>query len=242
MKWKYLKETKRLSVYGIDADKDIAEVKKLIADKKIPDQLDTIVYQKAKNSVIGSIIRGRFLENLLRPEAEIEITPLQRKSGFKTILKQINEANERQSSYAGLLVFATGTKRFLFFTPRNRGQLVQLLGDNPQASETPPETVCRVAKEDGDFEIAPEWLVPLISLEIDGTIFHNYLCLTEREFKPSLSSRVINSSWRTYEGMEELKLHQNVSALFAKDKKLMRLVNPIEIDFNKLIDEILHST
>ncbi len=241
MKFKYLKENKRLNLYGTDADKDIAEVKKMIADKKIPDQLDTIVYQKAKNSVIASIIRGRFLENLLRPETEVEIASLQWKSGFKTILKQINDANERQASYAGLLVFATSTKRFLFFTPRNHGHLVQLLGDNPHPSETPPQTVCRVAKEDGDFEIIPEWLVPLISLEFDGTVFYNYLCLTEYEFKPALSSRVINSSWRTYEGMEELKLHQSVAALFEKDKKLIRLINPIQIDFDKLIDEILHS-
>ncbi len=242
MKWKYIKDNKRLNVYGIDADKDIAEVKKLINDKKIPSEIDAIVYQKAKNSVIGSIIRGRYLENLLRPDTEAKIEPLQKKLGLKAILKQINDANARQASYAGLLVYATTTKRFLFFTPRNRGYLVQLLGDNPQPSETPPETVCRVALEDGGFEISPEWLVSLIPLEFDGTAYHNYLCLTEREFKPTLSARIINSSWRTFEGMEELNLHQSVSALFEKDKKLIMLTSPIEVDFDKLIDEILHST
>jgi hypothetical protein len=238
MKFKYIKEYKRLSVYGVDADKDISEVKKLIAANKIPGDLSAIVYQKAKNSVVGSIIRGRYLENLLRPE-DVPAQPV--RPSLKGILQQINEANARQASHAGLLLYATNAKRFLLFTPRSRQEQVQLLGDNPRDGETPIETVCRVAREDGDFEITPNVLVSLIPLEINETTYWSFLCLVEREFKPMYSARIIKAEWKSYEAMEELNLHPSVKTLFDKDKKLLKLIKPIEVDFNQLIDEILHS-
>ena len=239
MKWKYLKDSKRLNIFGTDSIKDMEAVKKLITEKKIPADLNTIVYQKSNNSTIGMVIRGLYLENFLKVNNE-PVVQLPRR-GIKDILKQINDLNTRQASYAGLLLYAKSTKRFLFFTPRNRGNLIQLLGDNPQIEETPPETVCRVAKEDGNFEIEPRVLVALTPLEIDGTTYYSYFCLCEREFKPNLSSRILNSCWKSCEQIEELALHPSVAALFEKDKKLQRLIKPIEMDFDKLIDEILHS-
>lgn len=244
MKWQYITDTKRLNVFGTDSDKDIRAIKKLIAEKKIPADLNAIVYQKARNSTVGMIIRGRYLENLLRVETE-QIVPLPVRPGIKAILKQINEANTRQASYAGLLLYSTSTKKFLLFTPRNRGQLVQLLGDNPMEGESPPETVCRVAKDDGDFEITPNCLIALAPLEIDGTTYYSYLCLTQHEFKPTVSGRIVNSTWKEYSEMGELALHPSVAALFEKDKKLQKLTMTADIlgqlDFDKLIDEILHS-
>lgn len=241
MKWKYLKDTKRLNVFGTDSDQDMNAVKKLIADKKIPADLNAIVYQKAKNSAVVMFIRGRYLENLLKVNDDDRVIAFAPRRGIKDILKQINDSNSRQATYSGLLLYAKSTKKFLFFTPRNRGNVVQLLGDHPNKNETPAETVCRVAKEDGDFEITPEVIVALMTLEIDGTTYHSYICLCEREFKPNLSSRVLSAVWKTYDEIKELELHPSVSALFDKDKKLQRLIKPLEVDFDKLIDEILHS-
>lgn len=241
MKWKYITDSKRLNVFGSNSDKDIIAIKKLIADKKIPTDLKSIVYQKARNSTVVMIIRGRFLENLLRIESEV-VVPLPVRPGIKAILKQINEANTRQDRYAGLLLYSTSTKKFLFCKTRTRENQIKLLGDHPLEGESPPETVCRIAHDDGDFEIMPNWLIALTPLEINGTTYYSYLCLTRHEFKLTNSERILSSEWRSYEDVGELNLHPSLFALFEKDKKLLRLTKTADMDYDKLIDEILHSS
>lgn len=245
MKWTLTKEKNRLNVFGTDCDKDIRAVKKLITEKKVPSDLNAIVYQKERSSTVAMIIRGRYLENLLRVE-EGPVVPLPPRPGIKAILKQINEANTRQTAYAGLLLYCTDTRRFLFFTDRNRGKMIQLLGDNPLDGEAPPETVCRVVKEDCDFEITPKCLVPLSPLEISGTTYYSYLCLTKNEFSPKVSESIVNCIWKEPDKIGELTLHPSVSGLFEKDKKLRKLMKPAdalnELNFDKMIDDILHSS
>lgn len=240
MTWKYIRDSKRLNIYGADGVKDIQEIKKLIEEGKIPSDLGTLFYQRDRHSSVGMLFRGRYLENLLKPETE-EAEGTRTKPSFRSILRQINESNTRQTIYSGLLIYATNAKRFMFVIPKKRNNVYGLLGDNPRDGETPPETVCRVAKEDCDFELTPNCLVALTPVEIDGTTYFGYLVLSNHEFKPSLSARFAASTWRSYEAMEELTLHQSVTELFEKDTKLQRLIKPIEVDFEKLIDEILHA-
>jgi hypothetical protein len=241
MKSTYVADTKRLNVFGSNSEKDILAIKKLIADKKVPADLKSIVYQKAKDSKVVMIIRGRYLENLLRVETDV-VVPLPVRPGIKAILKQINEANTRQATYAGLLLYSTSTKRFLFTTTRNRENTIMLFGDHPLEGESPPETVCRVAQEDGNFEIQPDWLIALAPLEINGTTYYSYLCMTRHEFKLTHSERILSSIWKPADAIGELKLDISVSALFDKDKKLMRLIQTTDVDYEKIIDEILHSS
>jgi hypothetical protein len=251
MKCKYTQYCKRLDVFGTDSQKDMRAVKKLIADKKIPSEINAIVYRKAKNSTVAMILRGPYLTNFLKSEnspVKAPIPPLPQRASLKDIfdqIKQINDVNTRQATYSGILLYCTSTKRFLFFTPRSRGRLVSLLGDNPIDNETPPETIHRVTKEDGGFEVPPTSLIPLIPLEIDGTTYYTYLCFINHEFKPNLSDRLISSTWEDYTKLDDLQLHQSVSHLFSRDKKLKKLTKPSDIlddlDFDKLINDILHS-
>jgi hypothetical protein len=250
MEFKYTKEHKILNIYGTNCELDIQTVKKLIEEEKIPKDIETIVYQKNRTSMVVMMIRGVFLENLLKPAAPETNIPSVIRPGIKTILQQINESNTRQSTYAGLLIYSLATRRFLLFIPRNHKDQVYLLGDNPTSdSETPPEIVCRVAREDISFEdadrleIQPNWLVGLKPLEIAGTTYHAFLLMVEREFKPKLSAKLTNSIWAQAEAFTELKLHPSVTAVFEKDHNLQRLVNPEDnIDYDKLIEQILHSS
>lgn len=255
MKWKYTKYSKRLDVFGTDSEKDMQLVQKLIADKKLPEEIDSIVYRKARNSAVSMIIRGLYLENLLKenPKERWKVgddtpapPPQPRLKDILEKIQQVNEANTRQAAYSGILLYCTESKKFLFVTPRNRGQLIQLLGDNPIGNESPIDTVLRVTKEDGDFEVPPTGLVALTPLEIDGTTYHNYLCFSNCEFKPHLSERLISFCWENYTKLDELKLHPSVATLFEKDKTLQKLTQPTDIldglDFNKLITEILRGT
>ncbi len=204
---------------------------------KIPVELSTIFYQKNHQSTVGIMFRGRYLENLLK----IDDTPAGNKPSLRSILKQINETNTRQTVYAGVLIFATNTKRFLFLMPKHRKGW-GLLGDNLQEPETPPETVVRVAKDDCNFEVTANCLVALKSVEHEGTTYYNYLILSNHEFKPALSNQFIAFAWRSYEATEELPLHRSVELLFEQDAKLFKLITPIQVDFENLIDEILHSS
>jgi hypothetical protein len=249
MEFRYTKESKRLNIYGTDCEHDIQTVKKLIEEEKIPKDIETIVYQKNRTSVVAMMIRGVFLQNLLKPNSPESNTPSVIRPGIKSILKAINETNARQSTYAGLLVYSMETRRFLLFTPRNRNNHVFMLGDNPMTeAETPVEIVCRVAREDISFEdsdpleIDPSWLVELKSLEIDGTMYHGFLLVVEREFKPKLSEKLLNVIWAQPEAFKELKLHPSVVEVFDKDHKLQKLTKPEnDLDYDKLIEHILHA-
>lgn len=240
MEWKYNKETNRITIYGHNSLQDMRQVKKLMAEGKIPANLDAIIYQKSESSAVVMFIRGVHLAQLLRPDSEESVINPNRPN-LKQILNQINEANTRQSTYAGMLLFATNSKRFLLFTPKGRNNNVYLLGDNPKTGETPPETVCRVSLADADVEIAENCLTPLIPIEHEGTTYFSYLVLSKCEFKPAMSDRLIGFHWRSFEALEELPLHPSVVALFERDPKLQRLTKPFEVDFDDLIDQILHS-
>lgn len=251
MEHKYTKENKRLTIYGSDSERDMQTVKKLIEEDKIPKDIETVVYQRNRTSVVVMMIRGIYLENLLKPAAIIEPnTPTVVRPGIKTILKQINDTNARQSIYAGLLIYSMPTRRFLLFTPRNRNNRVFSLGDNPsRLDETPIEIVCRCAHDDMEFEngdrldIDPSWPVELKTLEIGGTTYHTYLLVVRNEFKPTLSEKFVNSIWAHPEAFTELRLHQSVIEVFTNDHKLQHLINPQEdnFDYAKLIDRILHT-
>lgn len=251
MKWKFTKFSKRLDVFGTDSEKDMRAIKRLIATKKIPAEFNSLVYRKARNSKIALMLRGPYLQNLLKSEniPTAPTPPVPRRANLKDIfdqIRQINEENARQAFYSGVLFYCTQTKRFLFFTPRDQKQLVQLLGDNPIGQETPTETICRVTKEDGDFEVPPTSLIPLAQLEIDGTTYNSFLCFTNHEFKPNLSDRVVNCEWHDYTKLSELTLHPCMAVLFEKDKNLQKLTQPANVldglDFEKLITDILHSS
>lgn len=248
MEFKYIKETKRLNIYGTDSESDIQTVKKLIEEEKIPKDIETIVYQKSRSSVVAMMMRGTYLVNLLKPTPETN-SPSVVKPGIKSILKQINDTNQRQSIYSGVLVYSMATRRFLLFTPRGRKNFVFPLGDNPSGlKETPIEIACRVTREDISFDnddvldIDPAWLVPLKVLEIGGTTYHTHLLVVEREFKPKLSEKLINSIWAQPEAFNELRLHQSVTEVFDKDPNLKKLTMPTteDVDYDRLIDKILH--
>jgi hypothetical protein len=240
MDWKFNKETNRLTIYGENSLQDIRKAKKLMAEGKIPANLDAIIYQKNESSSVVMFIRGEHLSQLLKPETEDSVINPNRPN-LKQILNEINEANTRQSTYAGMLLFATNSKRFLLFTPRARNNKVFLLGDHPKKGETPAQTVCRVALADADVEIAENCLTPLVPIEHEGTTYYSYLVLSKCEFKPALSDRLIAAHWKSFEALEELALHPSVAALFERDPKLQRLTQPIEVNFDDLIDQILHS-
>jgi len=237
MTWNYIQHTGRLNIYGSDAVRDIQTVKKLMREGKIPVELNTIFYQKSHQSTVGIMFRGRYLDNLLK----VDETAPSGKPSFRSILKQINETNTRQTAYSGVLIFATNTKRFLLLMPNHR-KVWGLLGDNLQESETPPETVVRVAKDDCNFEVTANCLITLKPVDLEGTTYYNYLILSNHEFKPALSNQFLASTWRSYEAMDELPLHPSVELLFDHDPKLFKLITPIEVDFEKLIAEILHSS
>ena len=234
--WKYVRDGKRLNIYGSDGVRDIQTIKKFIQEGKITDEINVIFYQKNHDSAVGMLFRGRYLENLLKADE-----PQPGRPSFRSILKQINDTNTRQTAYSGVLIYATNTKRFLFLMPKHRKGLWGLLGDNPKDGEPPPDTVVRVAKDDCHFEVTANCLVPLIPIEIDGTTYYNYLILSNHEFKPNLSNQFIGSTWRSYEAMEELALYPSVLLLFEKDTKLHKLITPITEDFENLIEDILHS-
>lgn len=251
MEHKYTKDNKRLTIYGSDSERDIQTVRKLIDEDQIPKDIETIVYQRNRTSVVVMMIRGIYLENVLnKPVAQENATPAVVRPGIKTILKQINETNARQSVFAGLVIYSMPTRRFLLLTPRNRNNHVFLLGDNPiRPDETPIEIVCRCAHDDMEFEngerldIDPSWPVELKTLEIGGTAYHTYLLVVRNEFKPTLSDKFVNSIWAHPEAFPELRLHQSVTEVFTKDHKLLHLINPVEenFDYSKLIDRILHT-
>src|ERR1051326_7615990 len=104
MDFKYSKENKKLSVFGTDCERDMQTVKKLIEEDKIPKDIGTIVYQRNRNSVVAMMIRGVFLENLLKPSPEPN-APAVIRPGIKSILQQINDTNARQSMFSGLLMY-----------------------------------------------------------------------------------------------------------------------------------------
>src|SRR5258708_27211161 len=119
MKWKYTKYSKRLDVFGTDSEKDMRGIKRLIATKKIPADFSSLVYRKAKNSKVSLILRGPYLQNLLKSEnvPTVPTPPLPRRAGLKDIfdrIKQVNEYNARQSVYSGVLFYCTASKKFLF--------------------------------------------------------------------------------------------------------------------------------
>jgi hypothetical protein len=134
------------------------------------------------------------------------------------------------------------TKKFLFVKALNKDGKFRLFGDYPFKDENPPDTVCRVAKEDICIEIKPEWLVNLMTLEINGTTYYNYLCFTREEFKPKNKYQCEWIDWKNY---NKYNLYQYTISLFERDIKIQKLINfstETDIDFEKLIDEILHSS
>lgn len=241
MKWQYIKAHRRLNVYGTDSERDVLQVKKLIEEKKIPNDLDAIVYRKSPTSQTSMIIRGVYLANLLTPE-QAEPAPRVIRPGIKTILRSINQDNVRQGMYAGVVFYSISTKRFMLFAARGRNQPCMFLGDYQAIeNETPIQIVCRVAVEDTQFEIDPKWLIPLQTVEENETTFHSFMVLVEKEFKPELSGRYANSMWEAAEALTGLHRHAGVKAVFEQDPYLKRLTQPEEVDFDAIIEEILQT-
>lgn len=239
MKWTYIKDKRRLNVFGTDSERDAIIVKKLIEEGKIPNDLDAIVYRKSSTSQTAMIIRGVYLYNLLTPEPN-EAQPRVVRPGIKTILRVINDNNERQGHYAGVIFYSLTSRRMMFVTPRGRNQPAVMLGDFPAIEdETPTDIVCRVAIDDTQIEIDPKWLIPLTSVEVDETTYHGFMVLVEKEFKPALSARLVNSFWCDGDNLPELRLHKSIREMIEKDPHLQKLSAPDPVDFDAIIEAIL---
>jgi hypothetical protein len=240
MKWNYVKDQRRLNVFGTDCDRDILTIKKLVEEAKIPKDLECIVYRENTESKFAAFFRGQELAVLLLPDP-IEVAPNMVRPKIRTILKKINENNSLQSDFSGVTFYSTSTKRFMLATPRGRHHSTMLLGDHPISdAETPVEVVSRVTNEDTAFEIQHKWLVPLTEIEVENTKYHSFMILVEREFKPQLSPRLLNTVWATRDGLEGIHVHPSVKMLFETDPIIQKLTSEEpDIDFDALIEEIL---
>lgn len=225
VEYKYIQSSQRLNVFGSNGVDDIKEIKALIKEGKIPTVIQALFYQRGRHSSVGMLFRGKHLHNLLN--ADIDERP-----NFRTILKKINERNSQQAHYAGLLVFAAQTKRFLFVLDACQ---YGLLGDYVGADELPSSTVVRAARE-VSIEVTEKCLINLTPIEHDGTTYHSYLVISNHEFKAPRQK----GEWHSYRS-DKFALHPSVVSLFDQDPKLHQLLSPDVTDFEKLIDTILYS-
>ena len=128
---------------------------------------------------------------------------------------------------AGILIFATSTKRFLIglrsFETKEGGTFGTFGGKFDYTDKTAEDVAIREFQEETNYYDDVE-LIPLFIFQDVDFEYHNFLGLMENEFKPDLNWEMIMAKWVTLD--ELLKIPNKHFGLFAllKDPKSFQII------------------
>jgi hypothetical protein len=235
---RYDRKSRRLYVYGENAEEDFAIVKGLIKSGQVKPDLDAIIYQGAHNSALSFIMRGKYLENFLSAEDPIDNNVGKNPTGFKEVLRQVNESSVLEAAYIGVIVYCISTKKFLLALPQNMEKLISI-GDHPKTpTETHSEILCRLGREYG-LSITPETINNILKLrviDLSPTTYYHYMLFVQDEFSPSYPADIKSMRWTHIS--PKLPLHPVYKELFTTDETVQQFLIH-DIDFNTIIEGIL---